>query len=115
MSCGRSLWSVKPDKVRARMVGAYEGCLASCDVPCSRRNCADGCIACAGSSPLADLQTGRAIEQALKELCMKPFRGSYAVLAAVSSAAVLALAVGVPGQAATPGWRASLSPPYARA
>jgi hypothetical protein len=43
---------------------------------------------------------------------MKPFRGRYALLTAVSSAAVLALAVGAPGQAATTGWRAVFTRHY---
>src|SRR5919108_2824769 len=42
---------------------------------------------------------------------MKPLRRSCAVLTAVSSA-VLALAVAVPGQAATTGWRAVFSRHY---
>lgn len=43
---------------------------------------------------------------------MKPFGRRYAVLTTASSAAVLALAVGVPGQAATTGWRAVFSHHY---
>jgi hypothetical protein len=43
---------------------------------------------------------------------MKPIRGSYAVLTAVPSAAVLVLAMAVPGQAATAGWRATFSHHY---
>ena len=40
---------------------------------------------------------------------MKPFRRSRAVLAAAPAAAVLALAVALPGQAATTGWRSVLT------
>ena len=43
---------------------------------------------------------------------MKPSSRSYAVLTAACSAAVLVLAVGVPGQAATTGWRAVFSHHY---